>query len=91
MAYRNGTYVAFHADGNNLPGGKSDIDYYRMLCAWNAHKHHDFQIINTHEKFSAVKDSSTKTTSRAGLLERLRNSKNMLLIIGKTTLANRPS
>jgi hypothetical protein len=85
MAYRNGTYVAFHADGNNLPGGKSDIDYYRLLCAWNAHKHHDFQIINTHEKFSAVRDSSTKSTLRAGLMERLRNSKNMLLIVGKTT------
>jgi hypothetical protein len=66
MAYRNGTYVAFHADGNNLPGGKSDIDYYRLLCAWNSHKHHDFQIINTHEKFSAVRDSSTKATLRSG-------------------------
>ena len=85
MAYRNGTYVAFHADGNNLPGGKSDIDYYRMLCAWNANEHHDFQIINTHEKFSAVRDSSQQSTLRAGLLERLRNSKNMLLIVGETT------
>jgi hypothetical protein len=85
MAYRNGTYVAFHADGNNLPGGKSDIDYYRLLWAWNANKHHDFQIINTHEKFSAVRDSSKKVTLRAGLLERLRNSKNMLLIVGETT------
>jgi hypothetical protein len=85
MAYRNGTYVAFHADGNNLPGGKSDIDYYRLLCAWNANKHHDFQIINTHEKFSAVRDTSQKATLRSGLLERLRNSKNMLLIVGETT------
>lgn len=85
MAYRNGTYVAFHADGNNLPGGKSDIDYYRLLCAWDANRDHDFQIINTHEKFSAVRDTSTKATLRAGLLERLRNSKNMLLIVGETT------
>jgi stress response protein SCP2 len=85
MVYRNGTYVAFHADGNNLPGGKSDIDYYRLLCAWNAHKHHDFSIVNSHEKFSAVRDSSMKATLRASLLERLRNSKNMLLIVGETT------
>jgi hypothetical protein len=85
MAYRNGTYVAFHADGNNLPGGKSDIDYYRLLCAWNANKHHDFSIINTHEKFSAVRDSSNRDTLRSALLERLRNSKNMLLIVGETT------
>jgi len=85
VAYRNGTYVAFHADGNNLPGGKSDIDYYRLLCAWDANKHHDFQIINTHEKFSAVRDSSKKTTLRNALLERLRHSTNMLLIVGETT------
>jgi hypothetical protein len=89
MAYRNGTYVAFHADGNNLPGGKSDIDYYRLLCAWNANKHHDFQIINTHDKFSAVRDSSKKATLRNALLERLRNSKNMLLIVGETTREDR--
>jgi hypothetical protein len=45
MAYRNGTYVAFHADGNNVPGGKSDIDYYNLMCAWNEHKHHDFTML----------------------------------------------
>lgn len=85
MAYRNGTYVAFHADGNNIPGGKSDIDYYNLVCAWNANKHHDFKIVNSHEKTNAVRDSSKKETLRASLLERLRNSKNMLLILGETT------
>jgi len=85
MAYRNGTYIAFHADGTNIPGGNSDIDYYRLLCAWDANKHHEFQLINSHEKASAVSDSSKKATLRASLLERLRNSKNMLLIIGERT------
>jgi len=85
MAYRNGTYVAFHADNNNIPGGKSDIDYYNLVCAWNANKHHDFKIVNSHEKTNAVRDSSKKETLRATLLERLRNSKNMLLILGETT------
>jgi hypothetical protein len=85
MAYRNGTYIAFHADGNNLPGGKSDIDYYRLLCAWDANKSHEFKLINSHEKASAVRDSSTRATLRASLLERLRNSKNMILIVGETT------
>lgn len=85
MAYRNGTYVAFHADGNNIPGGKSDIDYYNLLCAWDAHKNHDFKLVNSHEKASAVRDGSKKLTLRASLLERLRNSKNMVLIIGETT------
>ena len=85
MAYRNGTYIAFHADGNNLPGGKSDIDYYRMLQAWSAHPDDEFTMVNSHEKASAVRDSSLKATLRASLLKRLANSKNMLLIVGKTT------
>ena len=67
MAYRNGTYVAFHADGNNLPGGKSDIDYYRMLQAWSAHPDDEFTLVNSHEKASAVRDSSLKATLRGGM------------------------
>ena len=85
MAYRSGTYIAFHADGNNIPGGKSDIDYYNILCAWNVNGNHDFKIVNSHEKASAVRDSSKKSTLRASLLERLRNSRNMVLIVGETT------
>jgi hypothetical protein len=84
MAYRNGTYVAFHADGNNIPG-KTDIDYYNMMRAWSAHPDDDFALVNSHDKSSAVRDSSLRATLRASLLERLRNSKNMILIIGKTT------
>lgn len=85
MGYRNGTYVAFHADGNNIPGGKSDIDYYNMMKAWSANTGVEFNMINSHEKSCAVRDTSLRSTLRASLLERLRNSKNMVLIIGKTT------
>jgi hypothetical protein len=85
MAYRNGTYVAFHADGNNIPGGKSDIDYYYMMKAWAANKDVEFNMVNSHEKSNAVRDGSLRATLRASLLERLRNSKNMVLIIGETT------
>lgn len=84
MAYRNGTYVAFHADGTNRPG-KSDIDYYNLLRAWSAKPDDDFTLINSHEKASAVRDSSKRETLKKSLLERLRNSKNMVLIIGETT------
>ena len=84
MAYRNGTYVAFHAAGTNQPG-KSDIDYYYMMRAWSAHPDDDFTMINSHEKASAVRDSSLRSTLRNSLLERLRNSKNMVLIVGPTT------
>jgi len=85
MAYRNGTYVAFHADGTNIPGGKSDIDYYYLMKAWSASDGTEFNMINCHEKASAVRDGSLRATLRASLLERLSNSKNMVLIVGETT------
>jgi hypothetical protein len=84
MAYRNGTYVAFHAEGTNRPG-KSDIDYYYLLKAWCANSECEFKMINSHEKANAVRDSSLRATLRASLLDRLRNSKNMVLIVGETT------
>ena len=84
MAYRNGTYVAFHANGTNIPG-KSDIDYYNLMRAWSAKPDDEFTLINSHEKVAAVRDSSTKETLRRSLHERLKNSKNMVLILGKTT------
>ena len=84
MAYRNGTYIAFHADGTNKPG-QSDIDYYNLMKAWSAKTDDDFTMIDSHEKASAVRDTSKKSTLRASLLQRLRNSKNMVLIVGETT------
>lgn len=84
MAYRNGTYVAFHANGNNIPG-KTDIDYYRLMTAWSSNPDDDFTMNNSHDKASAVRDSSKKATLRASLQERLRQSKNLVLIIGNTT------
>jgi len=84
MAYRNGTYIAFHADGTNQPG-KSDIDYYNLMKAWSAKTDDDFSMINSHEKTSSVRDTSNRETLRKRLSERLRNSKNMVLIIGATT------
>jgi hypothetical protein len=84
MAYRNGTYIAFHADGTNVPI-ESDIKYYNLMKAWSAKKDDDFSMINSHEKTCAVRDNSLKETLRNRLKERLRNSKQMVLIIGKTT------
>lgn len=84
MAYRNGTYVAFHAAGTNLPG-KSDIDYYNLMKAWTRKGDDDFTMINSHDKSSSVRDSSLRATLRSSLLDRLRNSRNMVLVIGETT------
>jgi hypothetical protein len=84
MVYRNGTYIAFHAGGTNDPI-RSDIKYYRLLKAWHEHDSTEFKFINSHEKFSAVRDSSAKETLRGSLRARINNSKNFVLIVGNTT------
>jgi len=84
MAYRNGTYVAFHANGTDVPTD-SDIKYYNLMKAWTGKTDDDFTMINSHDKASAVRDSSIEKTLRASLQQRLRNSKNMVLVIGDTT------
>jgi hypothetical protein len=84
VAYRNGTYIAFHADGTNIPTD-SDIKYYNLIKAWTAKEDDEFYMINSHEKTSAVRDSSKKITLENRLKERLRNSKQMLLIVSKIT------
>lgn len=84
MAYRNGTYVAFHANGTNVPI-ESDIKYYNLIKAWCGKDDDCFSIVNSHDKTAAVRDGSSKETLRASLKVRLNNSKNMVLIIGETT------
>lgn len=84
MAYRNGTYVAFHANGIKEPT-ESDIKYYNLLKAWHANEDVNFSFIDSHEKTGAIRDFSKRLTIAASLKERLRNSKNMVLIVGKTT------
>jgi MTH538 TIR-like domain (DUF1863) len=84
MAYRNGTYVAFHAAGTSDPTA-SDIKYYNTMKMWSANKNIDFTLINSHEKTSAVRDTSAKDTLRRSLVARLNNSKNMILILTAAT------
>jgi hypothetical protein len=84
MAYRNGTYIAFHAEGTSVPVD-TDFKYYGLLKAWTEKTDDDFSIIDSHEKGSAVRDNSKRITLELRLKERLRNSKNMILIIGETT------
>lgn len=83
--YRNGTYIAFHANGTNIPTD-SDIGYYNLIKAWSAKKDDEFTFVNSHMKTSQLRTTSSKETLQARLAERLRNySKNMVLIIGETT------
>jgi hypothetical protein len=84
MAYRNGTYIAFHANNTREPT-ESDIKYYNLLKAWNVRSESDFEFVNSHDKASAVRDTSKRATLEASLKKRLRNSKNMILVVGETT------
>ena len=84
MAYRNGTYIAFHANNTTEPT-ESDIKYYNLLKAWKVRADDEFHFINSHDKTNAVRDTSKRETLKRALKTRLRNSKNMILIIGKTT------
>lgn len=84
MAYRNGTYVAFHAGGTTDPT-KSDIKYYNTMKMWDASKYIQFNLCDSHEKTSSVRDSSKKETLKRSLITRFRNSKQFLLILTKTT------
>lgn len=84
MAYRSGTYVAFHAAGTSDPTA-SDIKYYNLLRAWKELENCEFSFVNSHDKAAAVRDTSNRQRLRTVLAERLRNSKNMVLILGATT------
>lgn len=83
MAYRSGTYIAFHADGEKNPTA-SDMKYYSLLKGWKV-RDDDFSFANSHEKTNAVRDSSKKETLRRALISRMNNSKHLLLIVGSTT------
>jgi hypothetical protein len=84
VVYRNGTYVAFHAEGTSNPA-QSDMKYFNTLKMWDSNKSFEFSFNDSHEKGGQVRNTSTNDTLEARLKERLRNSKNMILIIGETT------
>lgn len=84
MAYRNGTYVAFDGQGKKNPT-ESDIRYYMLLRQWNASSSYELQFSDSHQKTYAVLDSSSMQTLKSRLMDRMRNSKNMLLILSEDT------
>jgi hypothetical protein len=84
MAYRNGTYIAFAADGGtNI--FDSDIKYYRLIQGWDLMKNRDFKIVNSHEKGPSLRQGSLDETIKRTLRGRLDNSNRLLLLVGKTT------
>jgi hypothetical protein len=84
MPYRNGTYIAFHAEGTTDPT-VSDIKYFNIMKAWHEHDDIDFRFVNSHDKVSSVRDTRKLITLFASFRERLSNSKNFILIVGNRT------
>lgn len=84
MAYRNGTYVAFDGNGQNDPT-KGDLKYIGMLRAWKESDNIDFNFTDSHKKTYQVRDSSSEATLKSRLEDRMRLSKNMLVIISDDT------
>ncbi len=84
MAYKSGTYVAFDGLGETDPT-KSDYKYFSTLKMWNENNNIDFNITDSHEKTDSVQDTSKKSTLESRIQERLRNSKNMIVVLSKDT------
>lgn len=88
MAYRNGTYVAFDGQGTTNPT-QSDLKYLDLLRRWNKSKKYELTFSDSHLKTYKLLDTSQKRTLENGLMERLYNSENMLLILSNDTNNNR--
>lgn len=88
MAYRNGTYVAFDGNGTTSPI-EGNIKYFNLLKAWSENSNIEFSFSDSHQKTYQVSDSSKISTLKSRLEERLRNSKNMMVIITDNTSWNR--
>ena len=84
MANRTGTYVAFDGLGKANPT-ESDFKYYATMQAWSKGKNIDFKFVNSHDKTSAVRDSSKRSTLESRIKERLAASKNCIVILSDET------
>ncbi len=76
MAYKNKTYVCFDAD--------TDIHYYWLMTAWKENEKFAFNFDNAHE-INNLSDSSSEETIKTKLRERLKNTKVLIVLIGKNT------
>ena len=84
MAYRNGTYIAFDGQGTTNPT-ESDLKYLGLLRSWNQNKKYELHFSDSHLKTYRVLDNSKRITLENRLMERMRSSKNMLLILSNST------
>ncbi|MBO4484433.1 MAG: TIR domain-containing protein [Lachnospiraceae bacterium] len=94
MGYRNGNYCAFYVDEPfnqiNL-GAASTRDFvtYNLLRVWKGYNS-SFPFVDSHEKNYNVRDDSDwEKTLKPRLRERIRNSKNIVLILSRVTRNSR--
>ncbi len=84
MVNRTATYFGFDGLGKSNPAD-SDFRYYSTVQAWAAGKNIDFTFVNSHEKAGSVRDTSKLATLKASIQQRLRASKNMVVILSSDT------
>lgn len=75
MAYRHKVYISFDAD--------SDIKYYRLMCAWKQNDNSSFNFYDAHDLNNNYDKS--EESIKASLMERFRNSKVFVLLVGDHT------
>lgn len=94
MALRNGNYTAFYVAEPFSPSALGahatrDFQYYNLLRSWKG-ADVQFPFIDSHGKTYNVRDgSSWELTLRPRLRERLRYSKNIVLILSSYTANSR--
>jgi MTH538 TIR-like domain (DUF1863) len=76
MGYRNKTYVIF--DGDN------DIWAYGFMKGWKQSEHVDFDFHDAHD-IKVISDRASEEAVKRTLRERLRNSKQAIVLIGEST------
>lgn len=72
MTYRNKTFVSFASE---------NLHQYYLMCAWNKNSRIDFNFYDAHD-LNTARDTSTPQTIRRRLRERLKNAKQVVMLIG---------
>lgn len=94
MAYRNGNYTAFYVAepfSSSTLGAHAtkDFVYYNLLRTWKG-ADSSFPFFDSHDKTYNVRDGSNwELTLKPRLRERIRNSKNIVLILSSLTVNSR--
>lgn len=76
MSYRNKTYVIFDGD--------EDMWAYRYMRGWKANENIDFNFFDAHD-LKQLTDRAGVDTVKRRLRERLRNTKQAIVLIGEKT------